>query len=127
MGAQYTILRHLGEAMYFFISVNHIQLSSIYKGHPKDISQNSFLLLGSNKNCSTYRKMGGTGLILRAVDSKVNYSVLHLDFQGISMSPFHVLNPQTLSVRGCAKVPIIQMSNTPGNWVLLNSTLNTVH
>lgn len=71
--------------------------------------------------------MGGTGLILRAVDSKVNYSVLHLDFQGISMSPVHVLNPQRLSVRGRAKVPVIQMSNTPGDWVLLNSTLNTVH
>ena len=76
------LTKTLGYALYLFIFISHIRLSSIHKGYLKDIFQNSFLLLGSSKNFSAsgFTKIGvGAIWILSPVAAKVKHGFFDLD------------------------------------------------
>lgn len=84
LGSRYNARGQMGYAFYFFISTSHTQLSPIYKGGPEDFFQDSFLLLDSNKNFSTYgfKKVGRDCPVV----AKVSYRVLPLDFRASACS-----------------------------------------
>lgn len=143
LGTQYDALRQIGYALDFFISTNHTQPSRIHKVAQKTFSRIPSFSLKQTRSIYSFKKIGRDCPVV----PKVSYRVLHLDFQtsacshdtqSTQKSPFPCPDsPETVrrvlmypSLRYQKSQPHsqleVEVSNTSGDWILLNSTLKTL-